>query len=300
MTNTQMHADEVPIDVPLVQRLIAQQFPQWAELPLQRVQSAGTDNAMFRLGADLVVRLPRIEGATAQVTKEQRWLPHLAPHLPLAIPEPVAMGQPNDDYPFIWSVYKWLTGEALEYENVHDHAQLARDLANFILALQKIDTTDAPRPSVANFGRGVPLQTRDTGTRKAIAECDGLIDTDKALIAWERALAAPIYDGEGVWIHGDLLKGNMLMHNGRLSAVIDFGAAAVGDPACDLQPAWSLLTPEPRAVFREAMGVDDATWERGRGWSLSVGVIALPYYIDTNPVLAGISRQAIEAILATM
>lgn len=297
---TKMHDDELDIDLSLVESLIRQQFAQWADLSLRYVPSGGTDNALFRLGDKMVVRLPRLAGGDAQLHKEKRWLPFLAPYLPLAIPEPLALGHPTEGYPLYWGIYTWLEGEALEYEKIHDHEQLARDLAAFIMALQAIDTTDAPRPSTANFGRGVPLATRDEYTRKGIQQCEGLIDTDAALIAWERALAAPAHDGDLQWLHGDLLKGNMLMHNGRLSAVIDFGALAIGDPACDLQPAWNLLTAESRAVFREALGVDDAMWERGRGWSLSVGVIALPYYQHSNPYLAHISRRAIAAILSNM
>jgi aminoglycoside phosphotransferase (APT) family kinase protein len=298
MPTTPMHADEVATSVPLVRRLVVEQFPHWADLPIAPVPSAGTDNALYRLGDAMVVRLPRIEGATSQVEKEQRWLPRIAPHLPLAIPEPLAMGEPGAGYPWRWSVYRWLGGESVTAAPFADPVAAARDLAAVIAAQQRIDVTDGPRPGPHNSSRGVPLALRDASTRESIAALRGTIDTNAALAGWEAALVAQPWQGAPVWIHGDLQSGNLLSLGGRLSGVIDFGCLAGGDPACDLMVAWNLFSGESRRAFRAALAVDDATWARGRGWALSVGVIALPYYRTTNPVLAGISRRAIDAVLA--
>jgi aminoglycoside phosphotransferase (APT) family kinase protein len=293
-----MHADQVETHVSLVGRLLAAQFPQWARLPIEPVPSAGTDNALYRLGSGMVVRHPRIHWATGQVEKEHRWLPRLAPHLPLAIPAPLAMGRPGEGYPWRWSVYRWLDGENATLERLADPRQAATELAQFIAALQRIDSTGGPLSGAHNFARGVPLALRDPPTRAAIAELRGTLDIDAATAAWEAALRAPAWHRPPVWVHGDLQPGNLLAVGGRLSAVIDFGGLGVGDPACDLMVAWNLFSADTREVLRAALGVDDATWARGRGWALSVGLIALPYYRSTNPALAGIARRAIEEALA--
>jgi aminoglycoside phosphotransferase (APT) family kinase protein len=288
-----MHADELDTDVSLVRRLVARQFPQWAELAIEPVESAGTDNTLYRLGDDLVVRLPRIEWATGQAEKESRWLPRLAPHLPLAVPVPLAIGEPGEDYPWRWSVCRWLEGEAATADRISDLSCAATDLARFVEALQRIDPAGGP-----GSRRGRPLATQDEPTRKAIAVLAGKVDTDAVTAAWETALRAPPWDGPPVWTHGDLYDGNLLAHDGRLSGVIDFGVLGVGDPACELIVAWSLFSGESREVFRRALGVDDATWARGRGWALSVALVALPYYETTNPVMVANSRHRIDEVLA--
>lgn len=293
-----MHTDEVHTDVSLVARLLSTQFPQWADLPIRPVHSAGTDNALYRLGDDMVVRLPRIHWAVGQVEKEQRWLPRLAPFLPLAIPVPLAHGQPGEGYPWRWSVYCWLDGENVSIESIANPRQAAIDLAQFIVALQRIDATGGPPPGSSNSLRGEPLARRDRGTRAALATLHGALDTGAATAAWETALAAPAWRRPPVWLHGDLQSGNLLGAQGRLSAVIDFGCLGVGDPACDVMAAWLFLSAETRDVFRSVLQVDDATWARGRGWALSVGLIALPYYQSSNPVLAAIARRAIAEALA--
>ena len=298
MPASKMHEDELGTDVELVGRLVAAQFPAWADLPLTPVPSAGTDNALYRLGEDLTVRLPRIYWATGQVEKEQTWLPRLAPHLPLAIPVPLAKGRPGEGYPWHWSVYQWLDGETVTRERLPDLGRAATDLAHFVAALQRIDPGGGPPPDQFNAFRGVPLATRDARTREAIASLHGELDAVLAAAAWDADLAAPVWAGPPVWIHGDLAPGNLLATQGRLSAVIDFGCLAVGDPACDLIVAWNLLTAETRPIFRAALGVDDAAWARGRGWALSIGLIALPYYRSTNPVLAASSRHTISEVLA--
>ena len=293
-----MHADEVDIDISLVARLLAGQFPQWADLPLSPVRSAGTDNAIYRLGNDLAVRLPRVVGATEQVDTEFLWLPRLAPHLPLAIPVPLALGHPGEGYPWSWSICRWLAGESAQSQRPADLGQAAHDLADFIIALQHLDVVGWPPPGPPESPRGVPLSTRDAPTRAAIAELSGKLDTDAVTVAWEAALQEPVWQGPPVWTHGDLLPGNLLVHRGRISAVIDFGCLGVGDPACDLIVAWALLSAQARDIFRAALSVDAATWGRGRGWALSIGLIALPYYQHTNPIFAATAQRMIAQVLA--
>jgi aminoglycoside phosphotransferase (APT) family kinase protein len=293
-----MHADEVDTDVSLVTRMVAAQFPQWADLPIEPVPSAGTDNAIYRLGDDMAVRLPRVPQATAPLDKEREWLPKLAPLLPLAVPVPLAKGLPAEDYPWDWSVYRWLRGETAIIERITEQRQVATDLAQFLAALQRVDLTGGPSPGAHNFFRGVPLAMRDAPTRTAIASLNGAIDVAAVTAAWEAALCAPEWQRSPVWIHGDLSAGNLLVEQGRLSAVIDFGCLGIGDPACDLTIAWTLLTGEPRDTFRAALSVDDATWARGRGWALSWALIALPYYLHTNPVIVRDARRTIAEVLA--
>jgi aminoglycoside phosphotransferase (APT) family kinase protein len=287
-----MHADEVETDIALAGRLIAAQFPHWANLPLAPVPSTGTDNALYRLGDALVVRLPRIAGAVGQIAKEHHWLPRLAPRLPLPIPAVLARGVPGAGYPLSWAVYRWLAGEVATPEHVADPRALATDLTRFIAALQRIDPAGGPPSS-----RGLPLATRDAAVRAALVALRGMIDTDAATAAWETALRAPAWPGPPLWSHGDLQPGNLLTVAGRLSAVIDFGCLGVGDPACELIVAWNLFSGDARAAFRAALGVDDATWARGRGWALCNGLLALPYYRHTNPAFAEQSRRTIVAVL---
>jgi len=292
MTAGKMHVGEVDTDASLVRRLLVAQFPQWADLPIELVPSAGTDNALYRLGDDMIVRLPRIHWA-AGVDKEHEWLPKLAPHLPLATPVPLAKGNPGEGYPWQWSVYRWLEGENASIERIVDLRQAATDLAHFIVALHQIESTGAPPAR-----RGVPLARRDQPTREAIAALRGTLDADIVTAAWDAALAAPAWQGPPVWVHGDLLPGNLLVKQGRLSAVIDFAGLGVGDPACDLMIAWNLFTAETRGVFRAALAIDDATWARGCGWALSQALIFIPYYLDTNPLGVAIARRTIHEVLA--
>jgi aminoglycoside phosphotransferase (APT) family kinase protein len=291
-----MHADELDIDLSLVRRLVAAQLPQWSALPVDPVSSTGTVNAIFRLGDDLTVRLPRVATWAGDLEKELHWLPKLAPHLPLAVPEPVAGGEPGDGYPWRWAVYRWLEGETWAVDRVADLRGAATELARFVTALQQVDATEALVSGPG--GRGRPLAERDAAVRAAIAASHGLVDTDAVTAAWESALEAPVWDGPPVLLHGDLLPGNVLVARGRVSAVIDWGALSVGDPACELMAGWALFAGRSRALFREALSVDDATWARARGWMLSVALIALPYYVDTNPAFAANARHWIGEVLA--
>ncbi|MGE3909748.1 MAG: aminoglycoside phosphotransferase family protein [Chloroflexota bacterium] len=290
MPKIRMHADEVETDASLVRRLLAGQFPKWAELPVSLVESYGTDHDIYRLGDNLSARLPRIGWATQQAAKEAAWLPKLAPHLPLRLPVQLALGEPAEGYPFQWSVYEWLPGENAN-GTLHDLNRAACDLAAFVIALRNVDTAGAPaRPP---RGRGSPLAVLDEQVRRSIGELGDRVDGRAVLKLWEDALAAPPWDAPEVWVHGDLLPGNLLVVDGRLSAVIDWGALNVGDPACDLQPAWNVFSEESRQRYRAALQVDEASWLRGRGWALYQAVSALPYYWDTNP---GMIRQASHAL----
>lgn len=299
MATRRMHADEVDIDARLVRRLLAAQLPEWAELPLEPIHPLGTDNAIYRLGEGMAVRLPRVERATAALEKECRWLPELAPLLPLAVPTPLAVGEPSDGFPFRWAVYSWLDGETATDGRLADLDRAASDLAAFVAALQRADPADGPLPGPHNAHRGVPLARRDSSTRAAIAALSDRIDARAVTAAWETALEAPEWRGEPRWIHGDLDARNLLVEQGRLRAVIDFGCLGVGDPACDAMVAWKLFSAESRTCFRGELAVDEATWARSRGWALSQAVVALAYYTpDTNALLVEEAGRWLADVLA--
>ena len=284
-----MHTDEIELDEAFVRRLIAAQFPDWADLPLRRVEPSGTVNAVFRLGAELSVRLPRLNGPTTPGGKEFEWLPKLAPLLPMDVPVPIAQGRPSDDYPWFWEVHTWVDGDTVPVEEI-DEVQAARDLAGLIKTMQQLDPAGAPP------GRGIPLAERDESVRHWLARFDG----DPAVTAaWERALAAPPWDGRPVWHHGDLDMRNWVVRDGRISGVIDWGAMGVGDPACDVMVAWKLHSPHARDAFRDALPTDDATWERARGWVVSQAVAILAYYTpENNPTLLHEAESWLELALS--
>jgi aminoglycoside phosphotransferase (APT) family kinase protein len=294
-----MHADEVDTDAALVRDLLAGQFPHWSELPIEPVLPRGTDNALYRVGHKLVVRLPRRERECLTLKKEREWLPRLAPFVPLAVPVPLAEGLPAEGYPFEWSVYGWLDDANAIDERIADVGQAAADLAGFVAALQRVDPTGAPEPGPHNAFRGEPLARRDRATRSAIGALGEEIDAVAALAVWETALRAPAWEQAPVWIHGDLDARNLLVEAGRLSAVIDFGCLGVGDPACDVMAAWKLFPADARDAFRAELAVDEPTWERARGWALSQAVMALSYYtLETNSVLVLEARQWLAEVLA--
>lgn len=288
-----MHDDEVAVGHELVTALLAEQFAGWAELPLARVTSTGTDYAVFRLGTEVSVRLPRIAWAVDQVRRDADWLPRVGPLLPVTVPEPVAVGQPGCGYPWPWAVHRWVPGENPVPGAVADPEGLAADLAGLVTAFQRIDLAGGRAAR-----RGFPLATQDEAARRAVAALGEQVDAAAVLDAWDEALAAPPWTGPPTWFHGDLSPGNLLCTDHRLHAVIDFGSLGVGDPAVDLIVAWNLLPASTRAAFRAAVGVDEATWSRGRGWALSIALIQLPYYEHTNPDLAVVARRTVAEVLA--
>jgi aminoglycoside phosphotransferase (APT) family kinase protein len=283
-TDKSVVVDKSEITPALVERLLAAQFPQWADLPVTRVELDGWDNATFRLGKKMSVRLPSGDAYTAQVDKEHRWLPVLAARLPLPIPQPLAKGAPTREFPRPWSVYRWLEGEHATTERIADLDRFATELGMFLDALYRIEPVDGPPAGPHSHFRGGPLTTWDAQTRAAIAALDGQIDADSALAVWEAALEAR-FGGRPVWVHGDVVATNILVTDGELSAVIDFGCSALGDPACDVTIAWTLFFGDSRNAFRDALGLDDATWARGRGWALWKAVLevhhALAHDADT-------------------
>ena len=287
-----MHDDEVEVDDALVRRLLATQMPELADRPLTIVEPWGTDNAIWRLGDDLVVRLPRIHWATGQIQREATWLPRLAPYLPVAVPEPVAIGEPADDYPYRWAVHRWIPGEGAALERFDDPITLARDLAEVVRTLQTAPTDAAPPAK----NRARALHEYDEPTRRAISNTSHLIDSAAALAVWEDALAAPPYDRPPVWVHGDL-EGNCLVRDGRLCGIVDWGSACIGDPAVDVQVVWSpLFTDESRAAFIDALSIDDATLARSRGAAINQACAALPYYLNTYALIVERSWQKLAAL----
>ena len=285
-----MHDDEFAIDAQLVRTLVTRQFPRWTQLPLRRVRSSGTVNAIYRLGNDLSIRLPRT--ARFQDWDTDCWLTALAGHLPLPIPEPIAAGEPDDIYPWRWSVHRWMPGEPWHVARPHNQTTAAEQLAEFVRALQSIDPSKASCPMLWDGGSHIQ---QDQAVRAMAKHAPG-IDHAAALTAWDDALAAPAPSGQPVLIHWDLLPGNILVDGDRISAVIDWGAIAVGDPSRDLLPAWTLFSGDARRIFRSELPFDDATWARARGWALAF-VVGAAYYADTNPAFASECRSTVQAVL---
>jgi len=291
---TTLHANEYHITKELVISLLESQCSQWAELPLEPIKSAGTDNALLRLGQNLVVRLPKIDWATNSIHKECVWIPQFAKHLNMPLSEPVFEGKADANYPWPWMIVKWNEGENPGFEKENEYETLAVDLAQFINQLHDIPLSDGP-PS----RRGTPLSSVDVETRVAIAALKDEIDVDVMTELWDSLSQLPEWTQKPVWVHGDLLPGNILVKNNRLSAVIDFSDVGVGDPATDLIIAWSLLNKNSRKLFRKNLKkIDDITWERGKGRALSIALIILPYYKNTNPILTTIARNIIRQILS--
>ena len=281
----------------LVSRLLADQFPQWAGLPVRPVEADGVDNTTFRLGQTMSVRLPSADAYVEQVYKEHRWLPVLAAQLPLPIPEPLAKGVPGNGFPRPWSVYRWIDGDPATAEGVADMPGFAADLADFLVALYQIDPAGGPGPGTHNFFRGGPVAVYDGETQDALAALQGQIDTALAAEVWRAALRAS-WQGPPVWFHGDAQPGNLLLRDGRLSAVIDFGTSGVGDPACDTTIAWTFLSGESSRIFKQRLPFDEATWVRGRGWAIWKAMIVLVEALKDDPQDAAYTKGVIEAILA--
>jgi aminoglycoside phosphotransferase (APT) family kinase protein len=290
LTLEKMHENEIVTDEALVRRLIAIQHPRWSTLPIRRLTVHGTDNAMYRLGDDMVVRMPKIAWAVEGIAKEWQWLPRLEPYLPVAIPVPLALGEPVDEYPYSWSVTTWVPGRNPVVGGIPDPVRLARDIARFVRAMQRVDLPDGP-------ATGRSLRERDMQVRSDIEALRDEIDADAVTAVWDEALALPDYDGPPVWVHADIAPGNLLLEDDRLSGVIDFTGVGVGDPSIDMQVAWNLLPPEARPVLKSALDVDEATWLRARARALAQALVQLPYYRETNIPLATNARHVIREVL---
>ncbi|MEV5610630.1 aminoglycoside phosphotransferase family protein [Streptomyces sp. NPDC052225] len=293
MAVRKLHQDEADIDERLVRCLVDEQFPRWAGLPLRYVDSHGTQNVLYRLGDDHVVRLPRIRGAVSDLAHEQRWMPFLARQLPVPVPEPVAQGRPAHGFPWTWAVYRWLPGAIPAVGEQEKPEVLGEDLAAFVAALRSVDPAGAPTAY-----RGGPLTERDADTRAVLGRIADVIDLDAALAVWDAAMCAPRGPQPAVWLHGDLQPGNVLVDGGRLSAVIDFGCMGLGDPAVDLIAAWYVLDARGRERFRTALAPDADTWARGRGWALTLAANELAYYRESNPFMAATATRVIGELVS--
>jgi aminoglycoside phosphotransferase (APT) family kinase protein len=288
--------DRSTIDVSLARRLIDTQFPVWSDLPIAEVEFDGWDNRTFRLGSELTVRLPTGDWYANQVDKEQRWLPVLAPQLPLPIPIPVAKGEPDSGFPYPWSVYRWLDGELASRRRIRNLPSFATTLARFLNALRRVDATGGPAPGEHNFYRGGPLATYEDETLQAIEALGNRIPGKSVKRAWDDAMTTS-WDREPVWFHGDVAAGNLLLRDRRLAAVIDFGSSGVGDPACDMVIAWTFLSGSSRDRFRAELDVDAGTWSRGRGWALWKALITLVEHLERDAPPAATTRAEIDEIL---
>lgn len=295
-----MHEHEVHVDESVVRSLLRGQLPDLAELPIERFPSGGTENAVFRLGKDLALRLPLHEGAVRGLVKEIRWLPTLRPLIHLEVPEVRATGVAADTYPFPWAVVRWIEGTDAMATPIASTEEAADTLARFCTDLWSVDHATVPSPETVGLGRGQHLAYRDESFRQAIAQCEGLVDVPSVARIWDEALAAPRWPGPPRWVHTDLIPPNLLVRDGRLVGVLDFGGVATGDPAWDLTPAWFVLDGESRRRFRRLLeaDVDEAAWTRARGAVVSQAVIALPYYLETNPTMVAVARRGLDALLA--
>lgn len=287
-----MHEGQLEIGTDLVRRLLAEQFPEWADLPITRVPSLGTVNALFRLGDDLSVRLPLMPHHGDDLARELRWLPFLAPRLPLRIPRAAAAGTPTREFPHVWAVYAWIDGSPYADAAIGDEAAAGTDLAAFVSALQAIPVEAEVPPA----GRR-PLAELDQDTRRAITQSNPEIDTRAAMRAWDRALELPPYAGPRQWIHSDLLRPNLLVDQGRIAAVIDFGGTGAGDPAADLVAAWATFGPRGRAAYADRLQPAEEDWERARGYALHQAALIIPYYRITNPAFVVLAARTIEQLL---
>jgi aminoglycoside phosphotransferase (APT) family kinase protein len=286
-----MHQGEIDIDRLLVKRLLTEQFPHLAERSITAVQSTGTVNAIYRIDDEFYIRLPRLAEWAEGIYNEWTWLPKLAPHISLKVPRPLALGKPTSWYPCPWAIYNWIAGSSYHDDLIRNERQAAYDLVNFILELRGVDMLGAPR------GGRRPLIELDAMTRSAIESSRGVINTEAVSAAWQLSLESPLWDGKPVWIHGDLLKSNLLVQDGRLCAVIDFGGVGIGDPAADVVPAWSVFNKVGRETFRQALDVDDDIWSRARGYALHQALMIIPYYPITNPEFVAMAKRTVEEIL---
>ncbi|CAM3523596.1 aminoglycoside phosphotransferase family protein [Nocardioides zeicaulis] len=294
---TRMHDDETTITDETVRRLVADQLPQWSTLLLRRLPPTGTDNQLFRLGDELLVRMPRVPGPAEGVAFEHTWLPRIAPHLPLPIPAPVALGEPGHGYPFAWTVVPWIEGSTPTPETF-DPELWATSLGAFVRACREVPGMDAP---VVDQGRGAPLESMDDWVRQWAARADPAEVSHEAVLAvWEDALAAPAWDGGPCWFHGDLHQGNLLVRDGRLAAVIDWGCAGRGDPAIELNAMWGDLPRSVADLYRTSVGLDEAAYRRGRGFALAPSISGFTYYRDTSPRMSQLGLRTVRQLVASL
>jgi aminoglycoside phosphotransferase (APT) family kinase protein len=274
-------ADSFEIDVTLVQRLIADQFPALRDLPIEPVLPGGWDNRTFRLGDALSVRLPSSAAYAAQAGKEAAWLPRLASHLPVSIPEIVGLGRPTKAFPYAWSIRRWIDGVSLNPDAALS-PRLAAELARTLAALHRIDPAGGPVAGVHSFHRGGDLGAYDSETARALERLEGQVQVASLRAIWAAARATR-WQRPGVFVHGDVAPGNLLVRDGALAAIIDFGQLAVGDPACDLAIGWTSMDAATRADFLSATGLDADTTARGRGWALWKAAIVAAGLPGTDP-----------------
>jgi aminoglycoside phosphotransferase (APT) family kinase protein len=293
---TELPVERLVVDELLVRRMLATQFPEWRDLPIRSIVPGGWDNRIFRLGEQLVVRLPSAAEYSAQVEKEHRWLPVLAPALPLPIPTPLAIGAPTAEYPWRWSIRRWIEGETAAPERIGNMRDFAASVAKFLVALHGINAAGGPQPGAHNFNRGGSLATYDSDTHQAIAILRDKIDVDSAKEVWDAALETR-WAFPSVWIHGDISPGNLLVRAGRLNSVIDFGMLGVGDPACDLSIAWTLFRGQSRQVFRDSLSLDAGIWLRARAWTLWKALIVAARLVETSAVEMKQPLRVIEEVL---
>ncbi|MFB9692368.1 aminoglycoside phosphotransferase family protein [Amorphoplanes digitatis] len=299
MPGVTLHENEIPIDEDVVRSLLREQRPDLASLPLSPA-GAGTENVMYRLGDELLVRVPRTAAKAAALRKEQAWLPRLAPLLTYRIPEPVHAGAPGAAFPVPWSIFRWIDGAEPGPDTVRDWAALGTDLAAFVRELHGLDLMGASRAGELSWYRGGDLKACDEWISAAFGDCRTTVsaglDVDILERIWRDAVALPEPAGPHVWLHGDLKPTNLLVERGRLRAVIDFGALSVGAPDAEHATVWD-LPPAARRAYWDAADLDDHTWARARAWAVGVGVSGISYYWNTYPAFVAECRARLENIL---
>ncbi|TQM57364.1 aminoglycoside phosphotransferase family protein [Humibacillus xanthopallidus] len=297
MREQPMHANQIEVTAETATRLVREQFPRWADLPVCEVTSHGTVNAIFRVGTDLVARLPLeggdLEARRIELLHEMDAARRLLSVSPVAAPEPVALGEPGAGYPLPWSVYRWVPGSVADDTDVADSRRFAAQLAGFVAAVRSLPTEGR---TFRGSRRGGRLTQHDDYVRRGLHRSTGLIDTVGLAALWEQLRSTPRTCAD-TWTHGDLMPGNLLVRDGGLTGVIDVGQLAVADPALDLQPAWNLFTPRARAAFRDALACEDAEWDRGKGWAFAQAIGCLWYYRETNPVMSRTAHRTLQALL---
>ena len=289
---------KLEITTQIATALIAEQFPQFSHLHISPVDHGGNDNRTFHLGSEMSIRLPSGEEYVRQVKKEQEWLPKIAPHLPLPIPQPIAMGMPSKCYPWNWSIYKWLEGESansIELSDAHLET-IAIQIAQFLNEFHKFDGAGAPAPGLHNWWRAAHTSIYDAETRSLIEKLKNLVDVDNASKLWQRAINSK-WNRDPVWVHGDVASGNLLVKDNRLAAVIDFGCMGIGDPACDLTIAWTFFRGKSREIFRANLHLDEETWARARGWAIWKALYEVSVIEDQNGAALAKQRQIIDDVI---